>query len=170
MKTFIETASVPVSDLMHLNRLQHTIVAWASEHSNEPFFQTFFQELTGETERFYLKLTGFSPMHREPAELNALKAEWQGLLNTAAVRTKGMRSSDFFKIIDKLFALEAKALKTLLKLYGLDGNLRRVLEVHSKEITLLREAMTYLEQYETIFESGEVPVQEANEQRTYLVA
>lgn len=170
MKTLIETTHVPVSDLMYLNRLQHKIVAWAFEHSNELFFQTFFQELTEETERFYLKLTSFSPMHREPAELNALKAEWQGLLNTAAVRTKGMRSSDFFKIIDKLFSLEAKALKTLLKLYGLDGNLRRVLEVHSREIMLLREAMTYLEQYETIFESAEVSVQEANEQRTYLVA
>lgn len=170
MKTFIETTAVPVSDLMHLNRLQYKIVAWASEHSNETFFQTFFEELTQEIERFHSKLTSFSPIHREPAELNALKAEWQGLLNTAAVRTKGMRSSDFFKIIDKLFLLEAKALKTLLKLYGLDGNLRRVLEVHSKEITLLREAMTYLEQYETIFENVEVPVEEANEQRTYLVA
>lgn len=170
MKTLIETAPIPVSDLMHLNRLQHKIISWASEHSNEPFFQTFFRELTEETERFYLKLTAFSPRHREPAELNSLKAEWQGLLNTAAFRTKGMRSSDFFKISDKLFSLEAKALKTLLKLYGLDGNLRRVLEVHSKEITLLREAMTYLEQYETIFESVEVPVEEANGQRTCLVA
>lgn len=170
MKTFIETTSVQVSDLMHLNRLQSNIVIWAAEHSNEAFFQTFFQDLTEETASFYGKLTSFSPMHREPVELNGLKAEWQGLLNTAGIRSKGMRSSDFFQLIDKLFSLEAKALKTLLKLYGLDQNLKRVLEVHLKEKMLLREAMAFLKQYECIFEGAEVSVLKVNKAEVYQTA
>ena len=109
-------------------------------------------------------------MHREPVELNGLKAEWQGLLNTAGIRSKGMRSSDFFQLIDKLFSLEAKALKTLLKLYGLDQNLKRVLEVHLKEKMLLREAMAFLKQYECIFEGAEVSVLKVNKAEVYQTA
>ncbi|WP_428668374.1 hypothetical protein [Runella sp.] len=171
MKAFIETSPVQVSDLIHLNRLQFRIAEWASMHSNGEFFQKFFWEWKEETERYYLQITSHqTTYHSAFGELNTLKSEWQGLMNTADVRSEGMRTADFFEMADKLFATEAKTIKSLLRLYGLNENLRTVLEVHSKEIMLLREAMAFLEQYDAIFEGAKVSVLEINEGKAYQTA
>jgi DNA repair ATPase RecN len=158
MKTYNQTALIPVSDWIHLNRLQQKMVDWAAFHTHDAFFQTFFQNWREVNERLYQQLADFSTLSAEPKELNALKGEWQGLLNMAAVRTKGMRTSDFFAMADKLFAVEEALLKRLLKLLQLNANLKAVAETHLREITLLREAMTYLEQYDAVFEGAKVAV------------
>lgn len=171
MKAFIEISPVPLSDLLQLNRLQLRIAEWAAAHSSDGFFQTLFGQLTEETERFYTKAVSYqSVSHRASADLNTLRSEWQALVNIADVRTEGMRSSDFFEMIDKLFAAEVKTLKSLLRLYGLNENLRIVLDSHHKEIMLLREAMAFLEQYDGIFEGTKVSALESREAATYQTA
>ncbi|AEI47775.1 hypothetical protein Runsl_1348 [Runella slithyformis DSM 19594] len=156
---------------MQLNRLQVRIAEWAASHGSNGFFQTFFEQLTEETERFYAKAVSYQTVsHRASAELNALKNKWQALVNIADVRTEGMRSSDFFGIVDKLFAMEDKTVKSLLRLYGLNENLRMVLDSHQKEIMLLREAMTFLEQYDTIFAGAKVSTLESREAAAYQSA
>jgi hypothetical protein len=171
MKTFIEISPIPLSDLLQLNRLQLRIAEWAAAHSSDGFFQTFFGQLTEETERFYTKAVSYqSVSHRASADLNTLRSEWQALINIAGVRTEGMRSSDFFEMIDKLFAAEVKTLKSLLRLYGLNENLRMVLDSHHKEIMLLREAMAFLEQYDGIFEGTKVSALESREAELYQTA
>ncbi|MFN8344644.1 MAG: hypothetical protein U0X91_06560 [Spirosomataceae bacterium] len=165
MKTNTQPALVQVNDLRHLNRLQSHVATWAALHTRDAFFQTFFRNWADTNEDWSQQLAAFSKTGREPAELNALKGEWQGLLNLAAVRSKGMRTADFFAMTDKLFALEEMLLKRLLKLLQLNANLKPVAETRLKEITLLREAMTYLEQYDAVFEGAKVAVMAAEIER-----
>lgn len=171
MQSSIEISPVQLSDLLQVNHFRADVAEWAAAHSSEEFFQHFFRELQSETERFYKKAVSFQTVsHRVSAELAALKNEWQSLVNIADVRTEGMRSPDFFVIVDKLFAIEDKTVKSLLRLYGLNENLRMVLDRHHKEIMLLREAMAFLEQYDTIFAGAKVSVLESREAATYQTA
>lgn len=171
MQAFIEISPVPLSDLLQLNRLQVRIAEWAAAHTGDGFFQTFFGQFTEETERFYAKAVSYQTVsHLASTELTVLKNEWQALVNIADVRTEGMRSSDFFGIVDKLFAMEDKTVKSLLRLYGLNENLRMVLDSHRAEIMLLREAMTFLEQYDAIFAGAKVSALESREAAAYQTA
>ena len=166
METYIKDTPVQISELLYLNRLQSEMVEWASAHSRDAFFQKFFGDLKQETAQHYAGIALFPAIPFDNGELRTLRSEWQGLVNLADMRTAGMRSADFFEILDKLFALELKTVKSALKLYRLNENLRTVLDSYFKEISLLREAMAFLEQYENIFKSTKVSALPAEMYRT----
>lgn len=171
MQAVTEISPAQLSDLLLINRFRARVAEWAAAHSSDEFFQRFFRELREETERFYAKAVSYQTVsYRASAELASLGKEWQALVNIADVRTDGMRSSDFFEIVDKLFAMEDKTVKSLLRLYGLDENLRRVLHNHLKEIMLLCEAMTFLEQYDAVFAGAKVSALESREAAAYQSA
>lgn len=171
MQAVIGISPAQLSELLLINRFRARVTEWAAAHSSDAFFQHFFRDLRDETERFYAKAVSYpSVSHRASAELVSLGNEWQALVNIADVRTEGMKSSDFFGVVDKLFALEEKAVKSLLRLYGLNENLRTLLDSHHKEIMLLREAMAFLEQYEAIFAGAKVSALESREAEAYQSA
>ncbi len=166
METFIKDTPVQISELLYLNRLQSEMVEWASAHSRDDFFRKFFGDLKQETVQHYAAIALFPAIPFENGELRTLRSEWQGLVNLADMRTEGMRSADFFEILDKLFALELKTVKSALNLYRLNENLITVLGGYFKEISLLREAMSFLEQYENIFKNAKVSALPAEMYRT----